>query len=77
MDRAVPMGEVPLGLVEVESTTPGKLRRFLLAPVQAVAAGQTVALIESMKMEAAATAPVAGWLRECCACRAGRCGRAM
>ena len=57
--------EVPLGLTGVENPIPGNLWKFVVAPGGAVQEGQTVAIVESMKMEIAVVAPASGWLREC------------
>ncbi len=59
-----PPADIPAGGIGVESTVPGNLWKFLAAPGQRVAAGETVAIVESMKMEIAIAAPVAGSLRD-------------
>ena len=58
-----PASDVPAGLTAIESPIPGSLWKFLVAPGDAVDAGQTVAILESMKMEIAVTAPSKGWIR--------------
>lgn len=60
-----PAEAVPAGLTGVESPIPGNLWKFLVAPGETVTAGQTVAIIESMKMEITVPAPASGTLREC------------
>lgn len=56
--------EVPSGCTGVESPVPGNLWKFLVPPGARVAAGDPLAIIESMKMEIAVPAPAAGRLRE-------------
>jgi urea carboxylase len=51
---------VPAGCMPVSSPTAGALWRMLVIPGQVVAEGETVAIVESMKMELACTAPEAG-----------------
>jgi urea carboxylase len=55
--------DLPAGCVGVESPVPGSLWKFLAEPGARVTAGDTVAIIESMKMEIAVMAPVSGVLR--------------
>lgn len=55
---------VPDGLTGVESPVPGTLWKYLAAPGDRVAAGATIAIVESMKMEIAVQAPAAGRLIE-------------
>ncbi|SEM91346.1 urea carboxylase [Gemmobacter aquatilis] len=57
--------DIPPGCSGVESPIPGNLWKFVVEPGAQVAAGQTVAIIESMKMEITVAAPAAGRLREC------------
>ncbi|WP_339114570.1 urea carboxylase [Thioclava sp. GXIMD2076] len=57
-------GEVPEGCTGVESPVPGSLWKFLVAPGEPVAAGQPIAIVESMKMEIPVTSPSAGRLTE-------------
>ena len=55
---------LPPGCVVVESQAPGNVWKILVAPGDAVRAGETVAVIESMKMEMAVPAPASGRVRE-------------
>jgi len=55
--------DLPPGCTGVESPVPGSLWKFLAEPGARVLAGDTVAIIESMKMEIAVTAPISGRLR--------------
>ncbi len=55
--------DLPPGCTGVESPVPGSLWKFLAEPGARVMAGDTVAIIESMKMEIAVTAPISGRLR--------------
>lgn len=55
--------DLPQGCTGIESPVPGSLWKFLSEPGARIAAGDTVAIIESMKMEIAVTAPVSGRLR--------------
>ena len=55
--------DLPAGCIGVESPVPGSLWKFTAAPGARLLAGDTVAIIESMKMEIAVVAPVAGRLR--------------
>ncbi|MVA55609.1 urea carboxylase [Agrobacterium vitis] len=59
-----PSGEIPDNCFGVESAVPGNLWKLLVAEGQSVAAGETIAIIESMKMEIAVTAHAPGILRE-------------
>ncbi|KQO57913.1 MULTISPECIES: 5-oxoprolinase/urea amidolyase family protein [unclassified Methylobacterium] len=66
-DEGAPLGEedaVPAGHVGVPTTVPGNVWKVLVEEGQSVAAGETVAILESMKMEIAVSAPVAGIVRE-------------
>lgn len=56
---------IPAGFVGVESAVPGNLWKYTAAIGDPVAAGDTVAIVESMKMELRVLAPAAGILREC------------
>jgi urea carboxylase len=60
---AAPPTDLPPGCTGVESPVPGSLWKFLAEPGARVMAGDTVAIIESMKMEIAVTAPVSGMVR--------------
>lgn len=51
---------VPAGCVPVMSPAAGALWKILMKPGQRVEAGETVAIVESMKMELACTAPESG-----------------
>lgn len=51
---------VPAGCVAAVSPTSGALWKILVAPGQPVQAGETVAIVESMKMELACTSPETG-----------------
>ena len=55
---------VPPGCIAVASPTAGALWKILVSQGQTVAAGETVAIVESMKMEIVCTAPDAGTI-EC------------
>ncbi|MFN5996396.1 MAG: urea carboxylase [Paracoccaceae bacterium] len=55
--------DLPQGCTGIESPVPGSLWKFLAEPGARVMAGDTVAIIESMKMEIAVTAPASGRLR--------------
>ena len=44
----------------IESPVPGSLWKVIVAPGEDVEAGQTIAIVESMKMEMAVAAPAAG-----------------
>ncbi len=53
---------LPAGCIGIESPVPGSLWKYLAEPGSRIAAGDTVAIIESMKMEIAVTAPASGRL---------------
>jgi urea carboxylase len=55
--------DLPAGCTGVESPVPGSLWKYLAEPGARVTAGDTLAIIESMKMEIAVTAPASGRLR--------------
>lgn len=63
---AAPADDAPLqaGQQAVESSIAGNLWQLQVQPGQAVKAGDTVAVLESMKMEIALQAPCAGTVRE-------------
>ena len=61
---AAEAAEIPPGCEGVPTTVPGNVWKVLVGEGEAVAAGQTVAILESMKMEVAVTAPVGGRVRE-------------
>jgi len=51
---------------EVESEVTGNVWKVLLEPGAAVAAGDVIMILESMKMEIPVESPVAGTLTELC-----------
>ncbi|MDX2186942.1 MAG: urea carboxylase [Opitutaceae bacterium] len=55
---------VPEGCVAVSSPVPGNVWKLLVSPGDTVAEGQTVAILESMKMEIPVLSTVAGAVRE-------------
>jgi urea carboxylase len=55
--------DMPDGCTGIESPVPGSLWKFLAEPGARLMAGDTVAIIESMKMEIAVMAPISGRLR--------------
>ncbi|WP_029003564.1 urea carboxylase [Azorhizobium doebereinerae] len=55
---------IPEGCFGVSAGVPGNVWKVLVAPGAPVAAGETIAIIESMKMEIAITAHAPGRLRE-------------
>lgn len=57
-------GDIPDNCFSVESAVPGNLWKLLVEEGQSVAAGDTIAIIESMKMEISVTAHAPGILRE-------------
>jgi urea carboxylase len=57
-------GAVPEGCFGIESPVPGNLWKYLVEPGTRVAAGDTIAIIESMKMEIGVPSPAGGILRE-------------
>ncbi|MFU8824689.1 5-oxoprolinase/urea amidolyase family protein [Yoonia sp.] len=57
--------DIAAGHLGVESSIPGNLWKYTAAIGDHVAAGDTVAIVESMKMEIRVLAPAAGTLREC------------
>ncbi len=58
-------GPVPPGLTGVESPVPGNLWKYLVGPGDHVLPGDTIAIVESMKMEIAVQAPAGGRMIEC------------
>lgn len=56
--------DVPEGFVGAESPVPGSLWKVTVAAGDTVEAGQTIAIVESMKMEMAVEAPIAGKISE-------------
>ena len=61
---ASPASDLPPHCIGVSSAVPGSIRKFAIGIGERVATGDTVAVIESMKMEIAVTSPAAGRLRE-------------
>jgi len=61
---AFPASDLPPHCVGVSSAVPGSIWKFAIGIGERVAAGDTVAVIESMKMEIAVSSPAAGRLRE-------------
>ena len=61
---AAEAGDIPAGCAGVPTSVPGNVWKLLVAEGECVAAGQTVAILESMKMEVPVMAPVAGRIRE-------------
>ncbi|WP_454854073.1 urea carboxylase [Rhizobium binxianense] len=59
-----PDGDIPEGCFGVASTVPGNIWKLLVEPGAPVAAGDTLAIIESMKMEINVTAHAAGRVRD-------------
>ncbi|HMO30504.1 urea carboxylase [Enterovirga sp.] len=61
---AGPAGDIPDGCFGIESAVPGNIWKLLVEPGTAVAAGDRLAIIESMKMEIDVIAHEAGRVRE-------------
>ncbi len=61
---ATTAGDMPAGCTGVESPVPGNVWKYLVAPGDRVAAGDLIAIVESMKMEIAVHSPIAGRLHE-------------
>jgi urea carboxylase len=57
-------GNIPAGCFGVESAVPGNVWKLLVEEGQTVKAGDTLAIIESMKMEINVTAHLAGTVRD-------------
>ncbi len=57
-------GDIPEGCFGVESAVPGNVWKLLVEEGQSVQAGDTLAIIESMKMEITVTAHAAGTVRD-------------
>jgi len=72
-------GALPFGATAVESPVPGSVWRVLVAPGSEVSAGETLIIVESMKMEIAVTAPSSGLVREvrCAEGRSVQLGQAL
>jgi urea carboxylase len=58
------VGDIPAGCFGVASSVPGNIWKVLVEPGERVAEGDTLAIIESMKMEIAITAHAPGRVRE-------------
>ncbi len=67
-DHSVPDADraedIPDGFMGVESPVPGSLWKITVAPGDVVEAGQTIAIVESMKMEMVVEAPCSGRISE-------------
>ena len=66
-DEAAPVAEpgaVPPGALGIAAQVPGNVWKLLIDKGQRVAAGETVAILESMKMEISIPAPAAGTIIE-------------
>ncbi|MFT2214551.1 urea carboxylase [Rhizobium giardinii] len=57
-------GDIPAGCFGVASSVPGNIWKLMVKPGASVAAGETIAIIESMKMEINVTAHNAGRVRD-------------
>jgi urea carboxylase len=62
-DAVAPEGDIPAGCFGVESSIPGNVWKVLVEPGQTVSAGDTLAIIESMKMEIPLTTHASGTVR--------------
>jgi urea carboxylase len=56
--------ELPPGATAVESPVPGSVWKILVEPGREVSEGETLIIVESMKMEIAICAPSSGMVRE-------------
>jgi urea carboxylase len=72
-------GVLPFGATAVESPVPGSVWKILVEPGSEVAAGETLIIVESMKMEIAVCAPAGGFVREvrCAEGRSVQLGQAL
>jgi urea carboxylase len=61
---AAPYGDVPAGCFGVASAVPGSIWKMLVEPGATVAAGDSLAIVESMKMEISITTHAAGRVKE-------------
>ncbi|HZP07792.1 urea carboxylase [Methyloceanibacter sp.] len=70
---------VPDGATAIESPVPGSVWKILVEPGHAVSEGDTLIIVESMKMEIAVCAPSSGLVREvrCAEGRAVELGQAL
>ncbi len=68
VDEGLPSeaGEVPAGCLGVPTTVPGNVWKVLISEGDRIEAGQTIAILEAMKMEIAVDAPAGGWVRTIC-----------
>ena len=78
-DEAVNGAAVPEGATAVESPVPGSVWKILVEPGCKVSEGETLIIVESMKMEIAVCAPSSGLVREirCAEGRAVELGQAL
>jgi urea carboxylase len=72
-------GVLPPGATAIESPVPGSVWKILVEPGREVAEGETLIIVESMKMEIAVCAPVSGRVREvrCAEGRSVQLGQAL
>jgi urea carboxylase len=72
-------GALPDGATAVESPVPGSVWKILVEPGREVAEGETLIIVESMKMEIAVCAPASGLVREirCTEGRSVQSGQAL
>jgi urea carboxylase len=72
-------GALPPGATAVESPVPGSVWKVLVAPGHEVSAGETLIIVESMKMEIAVCAPSSGRIAEvrCAEGRVVQLGQAL
>ncbi len=64
VEKANGFSHVPDGATAVESPVPGSVWKILAEPGRAVSEGDTLIVVESMKMEIAVCAPTSGRVRE-------------
>ncbi|RUO99166.1 urea carboxylase [Hyphomicrobium sp.] len=57
-------GALPAGAIAVESPVPGSVWKVLVKPGKEVSEGETLIIVESMKMEMAVTSPASGIVHE-------------
>jgi urea carboxylase len=72
-------GALPSGATAIASPVPGSVWKILVEPGRQVVAGETLIIVESMKMEIAVCAPASGLVREvrCAEGRAVQLGQAL
>lgn len=65
VDEGAPVeaGEIPAGCLGVPTTVPGNVWKVLIAEGDCIEAGQTIAILDAMKMEITVDAPAAGRIR--------------